>query len=283
MLTTSELKQVKHYLAVTGMKDTQFTDAETPLSGFEQVAIVQNGINKIVPLSELQETIGIELKKDVLTYSDYLALPQHLANTLYVCTTEDGTTVMQMFLQEMPLLPASGSTFGLSVSPSVIFVGSDTAITITGTANPDADNIKISKGSAVIAQGSGASVTGNDTLSATTTYTAQASILGYSYSDSKTVTAVEPIYYGSGDSNTNFWTNKVQYPNPTTTPARTYTVTVRTNGDYVYFWVPSNMTIHSASMSGFGFPLEDPVSYQGGKLYRSSNTYTANDLTIVIL
>ncbi len=67
MLTQAELKQIRDYLLMYGKKDSELSAAETPLTGFEQVAIVQNGINKIVPLSEIQETIGIELKKDVLT------------------------------------------------------------------------------------------------------------------------------------------------------------------------------------------------------------------------
>lgn len=285
MLTNSELNQIKNFLALYGKKDSQLENAETPLTGFEQLAILQGGKNKIVPLSEIQETIGIELKKDVLTYSDYIKLERPLSNTLYVCTTEDGMTVMQIFLQGLPLLPSSGSTLTLGVNPSTIFLGIDTNVTITGTANPAADTMKILRGSAEIISGSGTTVSTTDTINETTTYTVQASILGYNYTKNQTVTAVNPIYYGSGSGIDNFWANKVQFSTPTTSPYRTYNVTVRNTDDYVYFAVPNSMTIHSASLSGFDFPLDSNVdtSKPGYKIYKSANTYVPDTLSIVIV
>ena len=285
MLTNSELNQIKNFLALYGKKDSQLENAETPLTGFEQLAILQGGKNKIVPLSEIQETIGIELKKDVLTYSDYIKLERPLSNTLYVCTTEDGVTVMQMFLQGLPLLPSSGSTLSLGVSPSTIFLGVDTNVAVTGTASPAADNMKILKGSTEIISGSGTTVSATDTINETTTYIVQANILGYSYTKTQTVTAVNPIYYGSGNSIDNFWANKVQFSTPTTSPYRTYNVAVRNTGDYVYFAVPNSMTIHSASLSGFDFPLDSNVdtSKPGYKIYKSANTYVPDTLSIVII
>lgn len=285
MLTNSELNQIKNFLALYGKKDSDLQSAETPLTGYEQLAILQNGVNKIVPLSEIQETIGIELKKDVLTYSDYLQIENPQSNTLYVCTTEDGVTVVQIFLQGLPLLPSSGSTLSLGASPSTIFLGVDTNITITGTASPAADNMKILKGSTEIISGSGTTVSATDTINETTTYIVQASILGYNYTKNQTVTAVNPIYYGSGNSIDNFWANKVQFSTPTTSPYRTYNVTVRNTGDYVYFAVPNSMTIHSASLSGFDFPLDSNVdiSKPGYKIYKSANTYVPDTLSIVIV
>ena len=71
-----------------------------------------------------------------------------------------------------------------------------------------------------------------------------------------------------------------------TSPAGTYNVTVANDGEYIYFNVPSSMSISGATMGGFAFPLEaaqnktiDGVSY---KSYASSNTYDAGTLTIVI-
>ena len=68
--------------------------------------------------------------------------------------------------------------------------------------------------------------------------------------------------------------------------AGTYNINVAQNGSYVWFNVPSSMTIHGATMSGFEFPLEAPtnVTINGVayKSYRSSNTYNAGTLTIVI-
>lgn len=285
MLTNSELNQIKNFLASYGKRDSQLEKAETPLTGSEKLAILQGGKNKIVPLSEIQETIGIELKKDVLTYSDYLQIENPQSNTLYVCTTEDGTNVMQMFLQGLPLLPSSGSTLNLSVSPNIIFLGIDTNITIKSVANPIADIIKISKGSTEIISGSGTTINTTDIINNTTTYTAQAEILGYNYTKTQTVTAVNPIYYGSGDSIDDFWFNKVQFNTPVTSPYRTYNVTIRNTGDYVYFAIPNSMTIHSASLSGFDFPLDSNIdtSKPGYKIYKSANTYVPDTLSIVII
>lgn len=285
MLTNSELNQIKNFLALYGKKDSQLENAEIPLTGFEQLAILQGGKNKIVPLSEIQETIGIELKKDVLTYSGYLQIENPQSNTLYVCTTEDGSNVMQVFLQGLPLLPSSESTLTLGVSPNTIFSGIDTNVTVTGTANPAADTMKILRGSIEIISGSGATVSATDTIDSTTSYTVQAKILGYSYTKTQTVTAVNPIYYGSGSSIDNFWANKVQFNTPTTSPYRTYDVTVRNNDDFVYFAVPNSMTIHSASLSGFDFPLDSNVdtSKPGYKIYKSANTYVPDTISIVIV
>ena len=145
---------------------------------------------------------------------------------------------------------------------------------------------KIKKGDTEIASGSGFSLHGSDTFTPTaagnTTYTALFTIAGLQKTTTKNVVAVYPIRIGTGAA----YVEGTALTTPKTSPAGTYNVVVAANENYVYFNVPATMTIHGATMSGFDFPLEaaenvtiNGVSY---KSYRSSNTYDAGTLTIVI-
>lgn len=291
MLTTSELKQVKHYLELYSKKDSQLDKARTPLTGEEYLAIVQDGTNKIAPFSEILETIDYPLDKDILSYDKYVAIEHKSTQTLYIITdTGDSTgNVLQIFLGELPLKESDNDSVSLVVSSSVVFIDPSESVNLTATASKYADTIKITKNGTDIISGSGITVSTSDTVSTTTEYIAQANILGKTYTDSKTVTAVNPIYYGSGSSISDFWDDdehRVKYNTPTIIPYRTYNITVRHTGDFVYFAVPSSMEIHKATMNGFDFPLDDPdTSISGYKIYPSSNTYDAtgsNTLNIVI-
>ena len=56
--------------------------------------------------------------------------------------------------------------------------------------------------------------------------------------------------------------------------------------DNVYFLVPSYMSIDTATLGGFNFPLMPPVdTIIDGieyKYYKSSNTYDSGTITIII-
>ena len=69
-------------------------------------------------------------------------------------------------------------------------------------------------------------------------------------------------------------------------PAGTYIITTETNESYVFFVVPESMIINKATMNGFDFPLDSPqevtIDYKSYKVYRSSSTYDAGILTIII-
>lgn len=290
MLTRSDLEQIKNYLALYGKKDSQLVKAITPLTGKEYLSLVQDGVNKIAPFSEILETIDYPLDKDILSYDEYVAIEYKSTQTLYIITdTGDSTgNVLQIFLGELPLKESGNDSVNLVVNHSVVFAGSGTSVNLTVTASKYAEVIKITKNGVDIISGSGTTVSTSDTVSVTTEYIAQANILGNPYTDSKTVTAVNPIYYGSGSSVSDFWEerHKVKFNTPTTSPYRTYNVTVRNDEDKVYFAVPSSMEIHKATMNGFDFPLDNPdTSISGYKIYPSSNTYDAtgsDTLNIVI-
>ena len=181
------------------------------------------------------------------------------------------------------------ASVALSASPSPVNIGAENDINLTATSSKNATSIKIKKGDVELATGSGKNLTVSDedvtiSLGSTLSYTADFAYGGVSRS-----TTIKPLFFGSGavatvDAST--IANVVQKAVLKSSPAGTYNVTVNNNGDYTYFSVPSTMTIHGATMSGFSFPLEAPtnvtidnVTY---KSYRSSNTYDAGVITIVL-
>ena len=173
----------------------------------------------------------------------------------------------------------------LAASPATVFVGTEIAIALTATSSTPADTITIKKGDTTLATGSGTTLSGSDSLTpveGNNGYTAQFVIGGLTKNTSKNVVGVYPIRIGTGAA----YVEGTALTTPKTSPAGTYNVAVANNGDYVYFNVPSTMTIHSATMSGFDFPLESPVTVTIGgveyKSYRSSNTYDAGTITVVL-
>lgn len=174
----------------------------------------------------------------------------------------------------------------LTVSPSPVFVGMQSGISLQAETNTQASSIKIKKGATQIAVGSGLVLNGSDSITPSVagniTYNAEFIIAGLTKTTSKAVVAVYPIYYGTGT----VYTDATAKASARITPVGTYTVEVHNNEDYVFFVVPSTMTINKATMSGFDFPLQAPVSVNIGgvayKSYKSSNTYDIGTLTIVI-
>lgn len=177
-------------------------------------------------------------------------------------------------------------TVNLTASPSPIFVGTQQTISLSATISTAATTIRIKKGDSVLATGSGTSLSASDTITpasaGNTNYTAEFIIGGITKTASRSVAAVYPIRIGTGTE----YVDGTPLTTPKTSPAGTYNVTVANDGEYVYFNVPSTMTINGATMGGFEFPLEAPASKTIGgvsyKSYRSSNTYDAGTLTIVI-
>lgn len=207
-------------------------------------------------------------------------------STLIGITQKKLSEAHQDLQQQINEIVSGGATVNLTATPSPIFVGIASTIALSATTNKNASSIKIKKGADELATGSGSSLSGSDTITpadaGNTTYTAEFIISGLQRSTTRNVVAVYPIRIGTGAA----YVEGTALTTPKTSPAGTYNVAVANNGDYVWFNVPSTMTIHSATMSGFDFPLESPVTVTIGgvqyKSYRSSNTYDAGTLTIVI-
>jgi len=174
----------------------------------------------------------------------------------------------------------------LAASPNPIFAGTQSTISLTASVSTSASSITIKKGDTVLATGSGTSLSATDTITpasaGNTNYTAEFAIGGLTKTASRSVSAVYPIRIGTGSS----YVEGTALTTPKTSPAGTYNVTVANDGEYVYFNVPSTMSINGATMGGFEFPLEAPQNKTIGgvayKSYASSNTYDAGTLTIVI-
>lgn len=177
------------------------------------------------------------------------------------------------------------ATVSLTVTPSVVHVGSTNTITLKATTDTAATDIKITGGASVIT-GSGKSVQGTDTVQLSAagekSYTAEFTINGLKKSTTAKLTAVNKIYYGSGDA----YTEVTSVASARKTPAGTYDVTVGTSGKSIFFVIPATMTINKATLSGFDFPLDTPVSVEKDnvsyKSYKSSNTMDAGTYQIEI-
>lgn len=56
MFTKNQIKEIKHHLSIDAIKDTQFPIAKSPLNGTEYVPIIQDAVNKIIPIANLTVT-----------------------------------------------------------------------------------------------------------------------------------------------------------------------------------------------------------------------------------
>ena len=176
------------------------------------------------------------------------------------------------------------ATVNITVSPAVVYADEAATIHLAATTDTEAA-ISIKQGETVIAEGEGFSLNGDEEITPTVgdvNYVAEFIIRNLMKSVSKTVKAVRPIFYGCGED----YTDATTKASPRTSPAGTYNVTVGTTSAYVFFVVPATMTIHAATMSGFDFPLNDPVEVEiedvAYKSYKSANTYDVGELTIII-
>lgn len=176
----------------------------------------------------------------------------------------------------------------MSVNPNIIYDNSESNVTITArkSDNTVCESIKIFKGTEIIAEEDNVSeLETTVVVNETTRFDAQAIQLGLSYESNIKVTGVKPYYVGSGLKYTDIVSETYQQPIKAN-PSGTYNINVANNGDYIFFVVPSAMNINKATMSGFNFPLESPVNVivdnNNYKYYRSSNTYDAGNITIVI-
>lgn len=221
----------------------------------------------------------------------YTAIPRRIKNVTvggHVAGAEDIIDdELQLTQAEINALVLGGSlNVRITATPSPVLVGAGNTINIVASIDTPADSIKIKKGETVIATGSGVSLSCTDTIvpnvAGNIPYTAEFTLGGLLKPVGKNVVAVYPVKYGAGDD----YTDAQTLASARTTPTGTYNIVVPNDGDYVFFVVPRTMSINSAKMSGFDFPLQTPVNVEIGgveyKYYQSGNTYNAGTLTIVI-
>lgn len=194
---------------------------------------------------------------------------------------------------EIATINADKATFSLSRTSgnSLYFVGDTFTIKATATCSVSANTITIKCGNSTIASIQNAKTAmGSQTIdptfsSAPTTinFTAEAVIGSVKKTASFSVSLVNPMYVGAGAAYTDVVKDNHKQ-SARTSASGTYNVTVASNGQHVFFVVPSSMTINKVTLSGFDFPLlaADTTSKSGYKIYKSANTYKAGTLTLVV-
>ena len=194
---------------------------------------------------------------------------------------------------EIATINADKATFSLSRTSgnSLYFVGDTFTIKATATCSVSANTITIKCGNSTIASIQNAKTAmGSQTIdptfsSAPTTinFTAEAVIGSVKKTASFSVSLVNPMYVGAGAAYTDV-VNDSHKQSARTSASGTYNVTVASNGQHVFFVVPSSMTINKVTLSGFDFPLDaaDTTSKSGYKIYKSSNTYKAGAISLVV-
>ena len=153
-----------------------------------------------------------------------------------------------------------GAKSTLSSSPSIIYAGEDTEITITGKLTPDSltpCEIYIYKDalySDIIATGITPTVTVKQTINKKSTYALKAVYNGTSYTATTTVNAYHPIYYGFGTSYKNVMNNGTKALK--SSAKGNYKATAEADGVNYFILVPGGVTKPSTfTMGGAPFNM----------------------------
>lgn len=173
----------------------------------------------------------------------------------------------------------------------IYFVGDAIDAYIQADCSITADTITISQGGSTKNSATNAKqciyherkTAGTTTAPTTLTYTAKAVIGDVTKTASVSISVVNPMYVGAGAAYADVVVAGCKQ-SARTSANGTYNVTVASAGQYVFFVVPSSMTINKVTLSGFDFPLlaADTTSKSGYKIYKSANTYKAGTLTLVV-
>lgn len=70
IFTREDILKIQNALLQLGRKDSEFKDANTPLNSDDEIAILQDGINKKVSINNLLSTLGLLKKDDFINVSD---------------------------------------------------------------------------------------------------------------------------------------------------------------------------------------------------------------------
>lgn len=195
----------------------------------------------------------------------------------------------QVLQDQIDAIISDKAIISLSASTTTFIVG-ERMFTLTASTNTNAESIVIKQGSNIIATGSGNTLVQEVSVEQTTAgnigYTAEFTFTGGNKKTTDvTIYFVNKIYVGSGAVYTDVTTDTYAV-SARRSPAGTYNVTVEQNGQYVFFVIPATMSITKATLNGFDFPLDAPISVTvedvAYKSYRSSNTNDAGTYQIVL-
>jgi hypothetical protein len=226
--------------------------------------------------SHLQELITIETQARSDADAELQKDMEEEANT-----RENKDNELERTLQALVL----GAKASCVVSPNVIHKNTATEVSVTGS-------ISNVKATAISIEGDNyKNSTDEDTGSFDTvfpiqtskdiTFIVKATYNGAIFPASAMLYAVDKIFYGAGTSAS----AATNVASPRRTPAGTYSLTTQ-SGNYVWWLVPSSMSISKATLNGFNFPIKqdgttsvDGVNY---KIYKSENQYSASTMNIVV-
>ena len=68
--TREDVLKIQNALLQLGRKDSEFKDANIPLNSNDEIAILQDGINKKVSINNLLSTLGLLKRDDFINVSD---------------------------------------------------------------------------------------------------------------------------------------------------------------------------------------------------------------------
>lgn len=111
--TEQDFKKIQNWLKLHSIKDTEFPKANLPISGYEKLAIVQDGENRLLSLYNVISATGEGLQYEVLSLAEYENLETKSPDTIYFCVEEDaaqGEVVSKMFLGATAISPTTDST-----------------------------------------------------------------------------------------------------------------------------------------------------------------------------
>ncbi|MBO7693016.1 MAG: hypothetical protein J6Y28_09695 [Acholeplasmatales bacterium] len=264
-----------------------------PFSSLKEEIVLQ--FNEIVnEVRELEVSVDekeAEIYKAIASIvAGGVALKQSFGNSEEFGISQKVLTESRDALQaQIDAIISDKATVSLAVSTSTFIVGERTFI-LTASTNTNAETIAIYQSNVGIAIGSGKTlvkeVTVNQATAGSIGYTAEFTFAGNNKRTANvTVYFVNKIYVGSGAVYTDITTDSYAV-SARRSPAGTYNVTVEQNGQYIFFVIPATMSITKATLSGFDFPLESPVTETidnvSYKVYKSSNTIDAGTYQIVI-
>ena len=194
---------------------------------------------------------------------------------------------------QISVIQAEKATFTVkrTSGSAVYLVGAAIDAYIQADCSITADTIEISQGGAKKSSVTSAKqciyheikAAGATTAPTTLTYSAKAVIGDVEKTATVSISVVNPMYVGAGAAYADVVVENCK-KSARTSANGTYNVTVASAGQYVFFVVPSAMTINKVTLSGFDFPLlaADTTSKSGYKIYKSANTYKAGAMTLVV-
>ena len=180
-------------------------------------------------------------------------------------------------------LLAKGVKVTIAVSPTVVYKGVATNVTLTGAMEKSTPSqMQLLDGSTVLATSQSSPITHTLSLNTTDnakTYKVQGVVEGMTFDNEVTMQARYPIYYGFGTAATGVAIAGNRF-SPTTSAVQTYSRTNSADSQRFYILVPSDITdVSQFTMGGAPFVMNDVttqtingVSY---KVHESGNVYNS--------